>query len=124
VLAQTTAAMRAAGAGDIVAWLGPAIGPYQFEVGDDVLHAFLRAVGDGDGGADAARQVRAAFAPIEARPGKYLADIYGLARLMLARDGVTRVTGGEYCTVSNSGRFYSYRRDGVTGRQASLIWIK
>lgn len=120
VLQQTTRAMREAGAGDILAWLGPAIGPQQFEVGGEVLQAFL----DGASDEAAVRQVTAAFAPIAARPGKYLADIYALARGVLARDGVGRVAGGDYCTVSNSGRFYSYRRDGVTGRQASLIWIK
>ncbi|MES2259309.1 MAG: peptidoglycan editing factor PgeF [Pseudomonadota bacterium] len=120
VLQETTRAMREQGAGEILAWLGVAIGPVRFEVGPDVLNAFL----DGAHDAQAEAEVRAAFAPIAARPGKYLADIYALARSVLRRDGVTRIAGGEYCTVSNSGRFYSYRRDGVTGRQASLIWIK
>jgi YfiH family protein len=107
-------AMRAAGAGEITAWLGPAIGPTAFEVGDDVREAFLVAV---TGAADA-------FAPYPGRPGKYLADMNRLAKLMLAADGVTRVWGGEHCTVTQADLFYSYRRDGVTGRQASLIWIK
>ena len=120
VLRRTVAAMRAQGATDILAWLGPAIGPQQFEVGHDVLQAFRDGAHD-----DAERQVlSAAFTAIAGKPGKYLADIYALARTMLARDGVTQVAGGEYCTVSDAARFYSYRRDGVTGRQASLIWRK
>ncbi|MYN07881.1 peptidoglycan editing factor PgeF [Pseudoduganella aquatica] len=123
VLQETTRAMREAGAGEIMAWLGVAIGPVRFEVGNDVLQAFLKqARASGDAAAEAL--VQAAIVPIEIKPGKYLADMYALARAILRRDGVLRVAGGEYCTVSNSGRFYSYRRDGVTGRQATLIWIK
>jgi YfiH family protein len=117
VLAETVAAMRAAGAGEITAWLGPAIGPSQFEVGGDVLESFL-ASGVDEG------QVRAAFRPFEGRPGKYLADMSALARLLLARDGVTRVWGGNHCTATERERFYSYRRDGVTGRLASMVWLK
>ncbi|MDC8760383.1 peptidoglycan editing factor PgeF [Janthinobacterium fluminis] len=120
VLAHTVRAMRGAGAGDILAWLGPAIGPSQFEVGADVLQAFRA----GAEGAGALAEVEAAFAPLPGRPGKYLADIYALARSVLRRDGVGRIAGGEFCTVSDAARFYSYRRDGVTGRQASLIWRK
>ncbi len=120
VLERTLEAMRGAGAGEILAWLGPAIGPQQFEVGADVLQAFRA------GAADAATlaRVEAAFLPVAGRPGKFLADIYALARLVLRRAGVERVAGGEFCTVSDAARFYSYRRDGVTGRQASLIWRK
>ncbi|HEY0491559.1 MAG TPA: peptidoglycan editing factor PgeF [Telluria sp.] len=120
VLAQTVAAMRARGAGEITAWLGPAIGPQAFEVGADVLDSFVA----GSAGVDEAAQVRAAFAPCPGRPGKYLADIYALARLFLARDGITRVSGGTRCTFTERDSFYSYRRDHVTGRQASLIWLK
>ena len=120
VLQRTVLAMRGAGASDIVAWLGPAIGPQQFEVGADVLAAFRQALPE----PEHAALVTAAFVPLAGRPGKYLADIYALARLMLGRDGVTRVSGGEHCTVTESGNFYSYRRDGITGRQASLIWRK
>ena len=120
VLGQTVAAMRAAGAGEITAWLGPAIGPQQFEVGAEVLDTFVaQAINALEEG-----QVRAAFRPIDGRPGKYLADIYALGRCYLARDGVLRVSGGNRCTVTEAAQFYSYRRDGVTGRQASLIWIK
>lgn len=117
VLAATVSAMREAGAGQITAWLGPAIGPAQFEVGPDVLDSFLAS------GADA-EKVRAAFTPYPGRPGKYLANMNALAKLLLARDGVTRVWGGSHCTASETDRFYSYRRDGVTGRLASLIWLK
>jgi YfiH family protein len=120
VLENTVEAMRAAGAGELTAWMGPAIGQYQFEVGPDVKQAFLSGAANESG----VRHVEAAFSIIEGKPGKYLADIYALARYLLHRAGVSEVHGGEFCTVSNSGRFYSYRRDGVTGRQATLIWLK
>lgn len=120
VLEQTVAAMRTAGAGELMAWMGPAIGAYQFEVGPEVKQAFLAGAADDSD----VRHVAAAFSPIEGKPGKHLCDIYGLARYLLHRAGVAQVHGGEFCTVSNSGRFYSFRRDGVTGRQGSLIWIK
>ncbi|WP_050477272.1 peptidoglycan editing factor PgeF [Herbaspirillum rhizosphaerae] len=113
VLERTVNAMRGRGAGEILAWLGPAIGPEKFEVGQDVLDAFVSH--------DAAS--RSAFAAIAGREGKFLADIYQLARLRLGQVGVTRVSGGGFCTVSDT-RFYSYRRDKVTGRMASLIWLR
>jgi YfiH family protein len=116
VLGTTIGAMRAAGAGEITAWMGPAIGPTAFEVGPDVLDSFTAAMPNAD--------VGSCFAPYPGRPGKYLADMFSLARMMLARDGVTRVSGGERCTATERDHFYSYRRDGVTGRQASLIWLK
>jgi len=115
VLEQTVAAMRAAGAGEITAWMGPAIGPDAFEVGPDVKAAFEAALPG---------QVADAFRAYPDRPGKYLADIYLLARRTLARAGITRVHGGGRCTATETDWFYSYRRDGVTGRQASLIWLK
>lgn len=128
VLEATVAAMRAelvpgadAGGDEIIAWLGAAIGPAEFEVGEEVLAAFLAGAA-GVAGEEAA--VRAAFVPRASMPGKYLADIYKLARLALRRIGVNDVSGGDLCTVTDASRFYSYRRDKVTGRQASLIWIK
>ncbi len=96
---------------EILAWLGPAIGPETFEVGPEVRTAFIE------------RDAQAAQAFRAAREGKYLADIYQLARLRLQRLGVAAVYGGGFCTVTDSARFFSYRRDGVTGRMASLIWI-
>jgi hypothetical protein len=116
VLGQTIAAMRAQGAGEITAWMGPAIGPHAFEVGQDVFDSFAQALPGID--------VGFAFTARPEHPGKYLADMFGLARRMLARDGVTSVAGGTRCTATEVDQFYSYRRDGVTGRQASLIWLK
>lgn len=116
VLGQTLAAMRAAGAGEITAWMGPAIGPTAFEVGQDVFDSFARALPGHD--------VGFAFVRRPERGSKYTADMFALARLMLDRDGVTSVAGGLHCTAVERDRFYSYRRDGVTGRQASLIWLK
>jgi YfiH family protein len=115
VLGATVAKMREQGAGEITAWLGPAIGPEAFEVGADVLEAFRAALPDGRAGEG--------FRPYPGREGKYLADMTLLARRLLARDGVTRVHGGDRCTFTERDRFYSYRRDGAgSGRQASLIW--
>lgn len=111
VLQNTVARMREAGAGDIVAWLGPAIGPRRFEVGAEVRAAFI-------GGSAA---TGAAF--VAQADGKYLADIYRLARMVLADCGVRETGGGDRCTVTEESLFYSYRRDGVTGRMASMIWI-
>jgi YfiH family protein len=96
----------------VLAWLGPAIGPAAFEVGDEVRAAFVAR--------DAATQ--GAFRPHG--PGRWLADIYQLARQRLARAGLSRVYGGGRCTFSEKARFFSYRRDGITGRMASLIWIE
>lgn len=96
----------------IRAWLGPAIGPDAFEVGDEVRRAFLQ-----DCAAAAPH-----FAPGRA-VGKWLADLYGLARLRLNAAGVGRVCGGGWCTHADATRFFSYRRDGVTGRMASMIWL-
>lgn len=112
VLENTVARMQNAGAKDITAWLGPAIGPERFEVGQDVVDAFV--------GQDPA--MRDAFRAHGT--GKYLADIYGLARHVLHNAGVTDIAGGGFCTVTDKDRFYSYRRDKVTGRMASLIWLK
>jgi YfiH family protein len=109
VLENTVAALGASPS-DLVAWLGPAIGPAAFEVGDDVRDAFVR------DDPDAAR----AFAA--GRPGKWHADLEGLARHRLARAGVTDVTPSGLCTASDAARFFSYRRDGATGRMAVFIW--
>ncbi len=98
--------------GKLMAWLGPAIGPAAFEVGPEVHAAFV----DADPGA------ASAFSPSPA--GRWLADLWALARLRLARRGIGAVWGGGRCTWGDPGRFYSYRRDGRTGRMASLIWLR
>ena len=106
---------------DIVAWLGPAIGPAAYEVGQDVFDAFV------------AREAAAsaAFRPREMEDrtdqsggNKYLVDLYALARQRLARLGVPSVSGGGYCTHTDHDRFFSYRRDNKSGRMATLIWIE
>lgn len=114
VLESTIIRMRDAGAAEIIAWLGPAIGPQCFEVGQDVYEAFA--------GRDPGMQT--AFRPMASHTGKYLANIYTLARFILRNAGVQEVFGGGLCTVSDKNRFYSYRRDRITGRMASLIWLK
>lgn len=110
VLESTIAAMNVPGE-QLLAYLGPAIGPQAFEVGDEVRSAFVAA----------SANASAAFRPV--RDGKWLADIYLLARQRLAGMGITRVYGGTCCTVADNERFFSYRRDGQTGRMASLIWL-
>lgn len=96
---------------DVLVWLGPAIGAQAFEVGSEVRDVFMTVH----------PETAAAFVP-GAQPGKYLADIYALARMRLAARGVTAVYGGGECTVSDP-RFYSYRRNPNSGRFASLVWL-
>lgn len=114
VLQRTVAAMRSAGADDIWAWLGPAIGPNRFEVGEEVRTAFCNQ--------DAASA--SAFVSIAGHPGKYLANLYALAQLALREAGVTAVTGGDQCTVSQPQDYFSFRRDQRCGRMASMIWLR
>jgi len=96
----------------ILAWLGPAIGPAAYEVGNDVREPFVTAVPG----------ARSAFTP--SPEGRWLADLYALARLRLHRLGVQRIYGGGYCTHGNPHDFFSYRRDGTCGRMASCIWLQ
>lgn len=96
----------------VIAWLGPAIGPNAFEVGEEVRTIFV----------DAASLAACAFRPSGAT-GKWMADLYQLARQRLGAIGVKCVTGGNMCTFSDPGRFYSYRRDGATGRFATMVWM-
>jgi len=104
---------------DVRAWLGACIGPQRFEVGADVLRAF----GRDPAKLSAATDTRfAARGP--AHPDKWLADLPGLARDRLAAAGVGDVTGGVWCTVSDAATFYSFRRDGVTGRMAAAVWLE
>ncbi len=109
---ENSVATLGADPGEILCWLGPAIGPDAFEVGDEVRRSFCAV--------DA--RAEACFRP-GAEAGKWLADLYGLARQRLQRCGVSAVYGGDRCTFSEAQTFFSYRRDGVTGRMASLIWL-
>jgi len=113
ILERTVAAMNSK-ASTVLAWLGPAIGPSAFEVGDDVFKAFT----------EVAPQDAYAFKPTANGSPKYFADIYELARLRLQRAGVTEIFGGQFCTVSDADRFFSYRRDGKTGRMGAMIWLE
>ncbi|HUY03684.1 MAG TPA: peptidoglycan editing factor PgeF [Rhodocyclaceae bacterium] len=110
VLEQTVTAMAVAPE-NLLAWLGPAIGPAAFEVGAEVREIF------------SAHDPAAAAAFAANDRGRWQCDLAALARLRLARAGVARVFGGGLCTHSDPLRFYSYRRDGVTGRMASLVWL-
>lgn len=95
----------------VMVWLGPAIGPDKFEVGDEVRDTFI----------SHSHIAEDAFKTSDEK-GKWLADIYMLARQRLRAAGVTDIYGGDFCTVTDSERFFSYRRDGDTGRMVSLIW--
>lgn len=121
IVEQTAArvAALAGGATDTLhAYLGPAIGPQAFEVGADVRDAFLDTAPQSEHD-----ETRHAFVAIDGTSGKFLADLYALARLRLARAGVANVSGGTACTFAEQARFYSYRRDRVTGRMAAAIWL-
>jgi YfiH family protein len=114
VVEATVQAVATAAGGrpdELVAWLGPCIGPRQFEVGADVVEAF------GGGGR---------FVPAPRADGslRWLADLPGLARDRLHALGVNAVAGGDWCTVTDAQRFYSYRRDGATGRMAAVVWLR
>lgn len=108
---ESTLVGMAVPAAELLAWLGPAIGPQAFEVGDEVRTAFL------------ADDPAAATAFVALGAGKWLADLYALARRRLLRAGVQQIYGGGECTLSDRARYFSYRRDGITGRMATLIWL-
>lgn len=111
VIERTVEAMQRP-ACELLAWLGPAIGPEAFEVGQDVYDAFVQ-------------RDAAASAAFRHRPGgKYLADLYALARQRLCATGIMAAYGGGFCTVTEAERFYSFRRDKVTGRMAALVWME
>jgi YfiH family protein len=97
---------------NIMAWLGPAISQDAFEVGDEVRAAFVAA------------QPQAASAFIPGQSGKWFADLYALARLRLNALGITRIYGGGSCTYRERDRYFSYRRDGATGRMGTFIWLE
>jgi YfiH family protein len=107
IIDNTIAALQSQ---DVLVWLGPAIGPDCFEVGADVLAAFV------------VRSAEYAAGFKQQSQDKWLADIYQLARINLVALGINEVYGGGLCTVTDHKRFYSYRRDKVTGRMATMIW--
>lgn len=112
VLENTLAAMHSAPR-DLVVWLGPAAGPRAYEIGEEVREAFVRP--------DSA----AVPAFVATRPGHWKADLYGLARMRLMAAGIAvdAIHGGDRCTISEAGEFFSHRRDGRSGRIATLAWI-
>lgn len=114
---ETTARSFASPPDKLLAWLGPAIGPASFEVGEEVLERFLHQWRDYGKAA-----VAACFMP--ARPQHWHGDLYALARLQLHKLGIASIHGGGEDTCADWQRFYSYRRDGDTGRMATLIWRK
>ena len=118
VLESTIEALGVPG-DEILAWLGPAIGPQFFEVGEEVYQAFV----------ERNPEASSAFVPSiksadAGKKGHWLADLYQLARIRLKNAGVTSIYGGGFCTFEDRERFYSFRRDGETGRMASLIWLE
>ena len=119
VIRETIRAMSSAPE-DLLVWLGPAIGPEAFECGVDVLEAaFESSMSESH-----AEAIAHCFVPHAKKPLHFLADIYALGRAELAELGVTDIFGGDRCTVSEDAEFFSFRRDGDTGRMASLIWFE
>lgn len=111
VVESTVLAMRAEPR-ELIAWLGPAISQQAFEVGGEVRAAFVAA------------QPQAASAFVPGQNGKWQADLYALARMRLQALGVTQISGGHFCTFGERERFFSYRRDRITGRMATFIWLE
>lgn len=110
MLEATVAAMRTP-ADSLLAWIGPAAGPQHYEIGAEVRDRFL------------AQDARADTTFLPTRPGHWRVDLFAIARMRLAQAGVTRVHGGDLCTISDPQRFFSHRRDARTGRMATLVWF-
>jgi len=110
VLEETLKVMRV-DTGRVLAWLGPAIGPGVYEVGEEVRQAFM------------AKEAAMAAAFLPGKPGKWMCDLYELARLKLMIAGVRHIHGGGFCTYKEQERFFSFRREGECGRMATLIWL-
>jgi polyphenol oxidase len=110
MLEATVAAMHTP-ADRLIAWIGPAAGPQRYEIGAEVRDRFL------------AQDARAEVAFVPTRPGHWRVDLFAIARMRLAQAGVTRVHGGDLCTISDPQRFFSHRRDARTGRMATLVWF-
>ncbi len=111
ILERGLAALQSPAA-ELLVWLGPAISAKAYEVGDEVREVFV------------SRDIEASAAFVPGRPGKWCLDLYGLARHRLRRQGVRAIYGGNYCTAMQPELFFSHRRDGATGRMASLIWLE
>ncbi|MEE4203038.1 MAG: peptidoglycan editing factor PgeF [Halieaceae bacterium] len=115
--------------GDLEAWLGPAIGPSAFEVGNEVREAFIQCLGEQASRCFIKSQSnektaeRLPGAPMADSGGKWLCDLFSLARLQLQEAGLESITGGDRCTFSEPNDFFSYRRDGQTGRMATVVWL-
>lgn len=114
---ENTVASFSCPSDQLLVWLGPAIGPQSFEVGPEVMMAFV----DGEQGA-ARERIASAFQASPGREGHFLADLYALAKYRLAALGVNAVYGGGYCTYREAQRFFSFRRDGQTGRMVTMIY--
>ena len=99
---------------EIIAWLGPAIGRTAFQVGGEVVQQFIAQD----------PQAESAFIADPNTPGKYLGDLYQIAKQRLNQLGINQISGGEHCTYTEKDKFFSYRRDGKTGRMASFIWFE
>ena len=99
---------------DIIAWLGPAIGPTAFQVGEEIIEQFCAFDSN----------AKLAFTPDLTTSGKFLGNLYQLATQRLNKLGITEISGGGHCTYTEQDKFFSYRRDKQTGRMASLIWIE
>ena len=102
---------------DCLVWFGPGISSEYFEVGQEVREAFLQKSAD-------KKAIEQCFSMVAGKQDKYLADMVQLAQYRLSQLGVENFSGGDYCTYRDKQQFYSYRRDGITGRMASLIWIE
>ena len=120
IVEQALTKVMAAGdcsAEQLLVWLGPAIGPGKFEVGEDVRQQFLLKSPDSS-------KVDACFVALKNNKNKYFANLYELARIRILHQGIENISGGNYCTYTEQQRFFSYRRNGQTGRMASLIWLE
>ena len=98
---------------DILVWLGPAIGAHAYIVGEEVFQAFV----------NKNRATETAFQPLKSKPKRWYANLYQLAQQHLHQLGITAIYGSNYCTYSDKSHFFSYRRNKITGRMLSLIWI-
>lgn len=116
---ENTVSRMAASSSSLAVWLGPAIGPCHFEVGGEVKDFFLEA----EGSSSLVSTLESCFTASK-NSGKFMADLYAIARLKLFALGIDNVGGGNYCTHCDEDRFFSYRRDGITGRMLHAIYIE